>query len=390
MDIISLASGAGLFDYQLRKAGMTIRLQCECSNPQIEILKRVFPEAQLDYNIFELTKEKLTNEYGINNFADCSIIGGLCCTPFSMVGPAKGSESETWMCDEILRLVDECRPRFILSENVYHFKDHTDGLPYLIPRMKKLGYYGHSLSIPASAFAAPHERQRIFCLFSRDGIKSTNNLTEHFEKIIASIKMKPFITNLYNGKYTQNLGIESIIERKPSKAEISQLRIYGNAVEAQTGLFIGKVVRAIDHYFYETDEGRNLIEAEGATEDNNLAIPFLRLSKPLLEVKMDKQLKSRHKWAKEEVLQCGHVVLQLKRSRSSKDSESKEESWWQTPLAADGEIGVAHLNEALKKVFPQSDIEAICRNPDLAAWLMGVEPELENIIKEETEKYAAK
>ena len=60
------------------------------------------------------------------------------------------------------------------------------------------------------------------------------------------------------------------------------------------------------------------------------------------------------------------------------------------PLAADREIGFAHLNEALKKVFPQSDIEAICRNPDLAAWLMGVEPELENIIKEETEKYAAK
>ena len=63
MKIISLASGAGLWDWAWRDAGADIVLQCENASPQVDILKKAFPEAEHDYDIFTLNREKIENEY---------------------------------------------------------------------------------------------------------------------------------------------------------------------------------------------------------------------------------------------------------------------------------------------------------------------------------------
>lgn len=250
MKIISLASGAGLWDWAWRDAGANIVLQCENASPQVDILKKAFPEAEHDYDIFTLNREKIENEYKIKP-EECSFIGGLCCQPFSTAGPAKGREKDTWMCDELVRLAEECKPRFVISENVAGFIGHTDGLPYLIPQLERIGYYGHSLCIPASAFNSPHQRLRVFSFFARDMVQNPTSSERNLGTLLSSVSLRPLKPRFYNGRLTSFPGISPVVDGSPTKAEIDCLRICGNGVEYETGYFIASVVKAIHDYMYE-------------------------------------------------------------------------------------------------------------------------------------------
>lgn len=261
MNIISLASGAGLWDWAWRDAGANIRLQCEKDEICNRILSKAFPEAQHDRDIFKLTKEKIKNDYQITNLKDCTFVGGLCCQPFSTAGSRKGREKETWMCDELLRLTRDCQPRFVVSENVAGFVKHEDGLPYLVSRMAKIGYFGHSLSIPASAFEAPHERQRVFSLFARDEFLEHSVSFGRFVGLLSSSFCAQKTTRgYYNGRNISKPGISSVAYGRPSKAEQNYLRILGNGVEYQTGFFVASIIKAINDYFYDSPEGRQMIK----------------------------------------------------------------------------------------------------------------------------------
>lgn len=259
MNIISLASGAGLWDWAWRDAGANIRLQCEKDELCDSILHKAFPEAQHDNDIFKLTKEKIENVYGIKNLKDCTFVGGLCCQPFSVAGSQKGSEKETWMCDELLRLTRDCKPRFVISENVAGFIGHEDGLPYLVPQMEKIGYWGHSLSVPASAFEAPHERQRVFSFFARDQFLEHSVSFGRLACLLpSSFLAQKTIRGYYNGRNISKPAISSVAYGRPTKAEQYYLRMLGNGVEYQTGFFIASVIKAINDYFYDCPEGQRL------------------------------------------------------------------------------------------------------------------------------------
>ena len=47
-----------------------------------------------------------------------SLGGGVPCTPFSKAGKQLGSNDERDLFPEALRLVDECRPKAVMLENV--------------------------------------------------------------------------------------------------------------------------------------------------------------------------------------------------------------------------------------------------------------------------------
>ena len=259
MDIISLASGAGLWDWAWREAGANIRLQCEKDEIANLILKKAFQEARHDNDIFKLTKEKIENEYKLKNLENYTFIGGLCCQPFSTAGPQRGRLKDTWMCDELVRLTKECRHRFAVSENVAGFVKNEDGLPYLVARMEQQGYRGYSLSISASAFEAPHERQRVFSVFTRDKVlEHTVSFGRLAGLLSHAFKIEKTVRGYYNGRNISKLGISSVAYGHPTTAEENYLRICGNGVEYQSGLFIASIIKAINDYFYDSPEGQQI------------------------------------------------------------------------------------------------------------------------------------
>ena len=259
MDIISLASGAGLWDWAWKEAGANIRLQCEKNEIANLILKEAFPKARHDNDIFELNKEKIEHEYKLKNLENYTFIGGLCCQPFSTAGPQRGRLKDTWMCDELVRLIRECRPRFVVSENVADFVKHEDGLPYLVAQMETIGYRGHSLSIPASAFEAPHERQRVFSVFARDKVlEHTVSVGRLTGLLPHAFKTEKTVQGYYNERNISEPRISSVAYGPPTTTEENYLRICGNGVEYQSELFIASVIKAINDYFYDSPEGQQI------------------------------------------------------------------------------------------------------------------------------------
>jgi DNA (cytosine-5)-methyltransferase 1 len=91
------------------------------------------------------------------------LAGGLPCPPFSVAGKQLGENDERNLFPEALRLVDECRPRAIMIENVRGFLDAVfeDYRGYLKEQLKKLGYDTDWRLLNASEFGVPQLRPRV-------------------------------------------------------------------------------------------------------------------------------------------------------------------------------------------------------------------------------------
>ena len=123
-------------------------------------------------------------------------------------------------------------------------------------------------------------------------------------------------------------------------------------------------------------------------ETVNPASLFPKMSQVLLNTKTDSRTWS-HEWQKS-VIGDTHCLFQLRRLRlrtKGKESSpsSQETNFWNTPLASDGSLAYFHLLSALKKQHEDTITDGIYRNPELAAWLMGVPPKLKSIILESLE-----
>lgn len=89
--------------------------------------------------------------------------GGVPCPPFSMAGKQLGREDERDLFPEALRLVDECRPKVVMLENVRGLLDSCfdDYRAKLLYSLSKLGYVAEWRLMNASDFGVPQLRPRV-------------------------------------------------------------------------------------------------------------------------------------------------------------------------------------------------------------------------------------
>lgn len=88
------------------------------------------------------------------------VTGGYPCQPFSTAGQRRGTEDDRALWPEMRRIVDECRPRFVVGENV---AGHVSlGLDETLADLEALGYACRALVIPAVAVGAVHRRDRVW------------------------------------------------------------------------------------------------------------------------------------------------------------------------------------------------------------------------------------
>lgn len=100
---------------------------------------------------------------------DC-VASGDPCQPNSLVGQMLGSSDERFLIDQVLRIVDECRPDRLFRENVC---GNADGqLGALIPALERLGYRIAAGVFSAAEVGAPHDRERLFIMADSAGSRS--------------------------------------------------------------------------------------------------------------------------------------------------------------------------------------------------------------------------
>jgi site-specific DNA-cytosine methylase len=121
------------------------------------VLQKHWPHVKQYKDIKELTYERLKAD-GINSID--IITGGYPCQPFSVAGKQKGVEDPRHLWPEYFRLIKECRPTWVIGENVSgHIKL---GLDSVIEDLESENYSVRPFSISASSVGANHQRERIW------------------------------------------------------------------------------------------------------------------------------------------------------------------------------------------------------------------------------------
>jgi DNA (cytosine-5)-methyltransferase 1 len=179
MKLGSLFSGGGLGDFGFMAAGMEIAWQCEIDEYCQKILALRYPESK-KYRDIKILKGAELEPVDI-------ITGGFPCQPFSVAGKQKGKEDNRYLWPEMLRVIKECRPRWIVGENVPGIINLA--LDTVCSDLEAEGYEVWPIVFPSHALGAWHKRDRlwIICHAKHDG-QLTSQESRGFETRSGSSK----------------------------------------------------------------------------------------------------------------------------------------------------------------------------------------------------------
>jgi DNA (cytosine-5)-methyltransferase 1 len=178
----SLFSGIGGFDYAAEKVGWKNEFNCEIDPFCRKVLKKNFKDS--------IQYEDITNtDFTIWRGKIDIISGGVPCQPFSKAGLQKGRDDERYLWHEYIRAIRECKPKWIVAENVSGLLTTNNGIEYenIVSQLEIEGYETLTILLPASSVGAHHIRERVW-IVGRDkmGINTdteTQRLGEIFNKI---------------------------------------------------------------------------------------------------------------------------------------------------------------------------------------------------------------
>lgn len=94
------------------------------------------------------------------------VTGGFPCQPFSVAGKRRGASDDRAIWPEMLRVIAESRPRWVLGENVAGIV--TMELDNILSDLEGIGYSAWAIIVPACAVDARHRRDRVWIIARRD------------------------------------------------------------------------------------------------------------------------------------------------------------------------------------------------------------------------------
>ena len=160
---LSLFSGIGGLDIAAEMAGFKTVGQCEWADYPTKILEKHWPDVPRWRDIRTLTKESFHERTGLHTGDIVS--GGFPCQPFSVAGKQGGKDDDRYLWPEMLRVIRELRPSWVLGENVPGIVNLA--LDQVLSDLENEGYTGQAFIIPACGVDAPHKRDRVAILAYR-------------------------------------------------------------------------------------------------------------------------------------------------------------------------------------------------------------------------------
>lgn len=151
---LDLFSGIGGFALAARWAGYQTIAFCEQDEYCQRVLERHWPEVPCLKDVHDLD--------GKDYEGVTLLTGGFPCQPYSHAGKRRGKDDDRAIGGEMVRIISEARPAWVLGENVSGFA--TMGLDDMLSDLESLGYACQTLRVPACAVDAPHRRDRLWII----------------------------------------------------------------------------------------------------------------------------------------------------------------------------------------------------------------------------------
>jgi DNA (cytosine-5)-methyltransferase 1 len=167
MKAISLFSGIGGFELAMQRAGIDVIGSCEIDKKARQLLQARFPLSNHYENVTELTGEQLKKD-GFDG-ANGIITAGFPCQDLSVAGLRKGlAGKRSGLFWEIIRIIDETHPKFVILENVPGLLSSQQGrdMGIVITALVDRGYGVCWRVLDSQNFGVPQRRRRVFIVAS--------------------------------------------------------------------------------------------------------------------------------------------------------------------------------------------------------------------------------
>ena len=174
---LSLFSGIGGLDLAAEMAGFVTVGQCEWADYPTKVLEKHWPDVPRWRDIRTLTKESFYERTGLRTVDVIS--GGFPCQPFSVAGKRGGKDDDRYLWPEMLRVIHELRPSWIVGENVVGIINLA--LDEVLSDLENENYAGQAFVVPACAIDAPHRRDRVAIIAN-----------SYIERLYGDEKREPF------------------------------------------------------------------------------------------------------------------------------------------------------------------------------------------------------
>ncbi len=163
MTQLELFAGIGGFGLAGHWAGIETVCQVEIDPFCRRVLKKNFPHAHQHDDIHTFDGRLWRGSVDI-------ISGGFPCQPYSHAGQRKGNDDDRALWPEMLRVIREVAPTWVIGENVAGLITMDGGRVFdgIVSDLENAGYSVEAFVIPACAVGAPHRRDRLWIVAHRD------------------------------------------------------------------------------------------------------------------------------------------------------------------------------------------------------------------------------